>query len=79
MKNSDALKAEISRRDSGAHVWEIVLCYLCGEYGQFALWCKLVNYYDGDQAAADAIGRALGIIGPEEVLDAVFGQLCLGK
>ena len=31
------------------------------------------------RAAADAIGRALGIIGAQEVMDSVFGQLCLGK
>lgn len=29
--------------------------------------------------AADAIGRILGVIRVEEVMDAVFGQLCLGK
>jgi len=29
--------------------------------------------------AADAIGRILGVIGAEEVMDATFGQLCLGK
>ncbi|MCL2339081.1 MAG: tRNA uridine-5-carboxymethylaminomethyl(34) synthesis GTPase MnmE [Proteobacteria bacterium] len=31
------------------------------------------------RAAADAIGRILGLIGVDEVADAVFGQLCLGK
>ena len=29
--------------------------------------------------AADSIGRILGIIGADEVADATFGQLCLGK
>ena len=29
--------------------------------------------------AADAIGRLLGVIGADEVADALFGQLCLGK
>ncbi|MCL2748878.1 MAG: tRNA uridine-5-carboxymethylaminomethyl(34) synthesis GTPase MnmE [Alphaproteobacteria bacterium] len=29
--------------------------------------------------AADSIGRVLGIIGADEIADAVFGQLCLGK
>jgi len=31
------------------------------------------------RAASDKIGGALGIIGAEEVMDSVFGQLCLGK
>jgi len=30
-------------------------------------------------AAADEIGRVLGIIGADEIYDSVFGQLCLGK
>ncbi|MDR1027715.1 MAG: tRNA uridine-5-carboxymethylaminomethyl(34) synthesis GTPase MnmE [Rickettsiales bacterium] len=30
-------------------------------------------------AAADEIGRILGIIGSDEIYDSVFGQLCLGK
>ncbi|MCL2538224.1 MAG: tRNA uridine-5-carboxymethylaminomethyl(34) synthesis GTPase MnmE [Alphaproteobacteria bacterium] len=29
--------------------------------------------------AADAIGRILGVIGADEIMDATFGQLCLGK
>ncbi|MDR0803932.1 MAG: tRNA uridine-5-carboxymethylaminomethyl(34) synthesis GTPase MnmE [Rickettsiales bacterium] len=29
--------------------------------------------------AADAIGQILGVIGTEEILDATFSQLCLGK
>ena len=29
--------------------------------------------------AADAIGKILGIIGANEVLDMTFSQLCLGK
>jgi tRNA U34 5-carboxymethylaminomethyl modifying GTPase MnmE/TrmE len=31
------------------------------------------------RAASDKIGQALGIIGAEEIMDSVFGQLCLGK
>jgi len=31
------------------------------------------------RAASDAIGKVLGIIGADEVMDSVFGQLCLGK
>ncbi|MCL2369277.1 MAG: tRNA uridine-5-carboxymethylaminomethyl(34) synthesis GTPase MnmE [Alphaproteobacteria bacterium] len=30
-------------------------------------------------AAADKIGAALGVIGIDEIMDATFGQLCLGK
>jgi len=29
--------------------------------------------------AADCIGRILGVIGADEIADAVFSQLCLGK
>ena len=29
--------------------------------------------------AADAIGKILGVISPDEVMDSIFGQLCLGK
>ncbi|MDR1337518.1 MAG: tRNA uridine-5-carboxymethylaminomethyl(34) synthesis GTPase MnmE [Rickettsiales bacterium] len=31
------------------------------------------------RAAADAVGRILGVIGADEIADAAFGQLCLGK
>jgi len=31
------------------------------------------------RAAADSIGKILGIIGADEVMGSVFGQLCLGK
>ncbi|MDR2413325.1 MAG: tRNA uridine-5-carboxymethylaminomethyl(34) synthesis GTPase MnmE [Rickettsiales bacterium] len=31
------------------------------------------------RAAADCIGRVLGVISASEVMDAAFGQLCLGK
>jgi len=31
------------------------------------------------RAAGDSVGRILGVIGADEVMDATFGRLCLGK
>lgn len=46
---------------------------LSGQDGDYDILAEHVRY------AADAIGKILGQIGTNEILDATFGQLCLGK
>ena len=41
--------------------------------GDYDILAEHVRY------AADAIGKILGEIGTDEILDAAFSQLCLGK
>jgi tRNA modification GTPase len=84
----DAVKQKIQKQLNGAEsdlaVSERALALLADAAERLgdALAVGDANYdlfADHVRAAADAAGRILGVIGADEIADATFGQLCLGK